>query len=129
MDNRTPASPGFLDSLAHLGDNLLGTLQERLELVSIELQEEKYRLVQLIIWISATVFAAGMTLTFITLTVVYLFWDTARLAVLGGFAGLYGLALVFVVIALRRVFTHQPKPFAATIDSITEDRACIRKST
>ena len=48
---------------------------------------------------------------------------------LAGFAGLYGLALVFVVIALRRVFTHQPKPFEATIDSLTEDRACIRKRT
>jgi uncharacterized membrane protein YqjE len=127
MDNRHPASPGFIDSLAGLGDNLLGTLQERIELISVELQEEKYRLVQLIIWISATVFAATMTLTFLTLTVVYLFWDTARLAVLGGFTGLYGVALVLVVIALRRVFTHQPKPFEATIESITEDRACIRK--
>lgn len=129
MDGRTPASPGFIDSLARLGENLLGTLQERIELVSIELQEEKYRMVQLIIWIGATVFAGGMALTFATLTVVYLFWDTARLAVLAGFAGLYGLALVFVVIALRRVFTHQPKPFEATIDSLTEDRACIRKRT
>lgn len=127
MESRSSASPGFIESLAGLGDNLLGTLQERVELISIELQEEKYRLVQLIIWISATVFAGGMALTFATLTVVYLFWDTARIAVLAGFTGLYGVALVFVVIALRRVFTHQPKPFEATIDSLKEDRSCIRR--
>lgn len=127
MDDRPPASPGFIESLAGLGDNLLGTLQERIELISVELQEEKYRLVQLIIWISATVFAGGMALTFATLTMVYLFWDTARIAVLAGFTGLYGGALFFVVVALRRVFTHQPKPFEATIESLTEDRACIRK--
>ena len=127
MDDRSPASPGFISSLAGLADNLLKTLQERIELISIELQEEKYRLVQLIIWISATVFAGGMTLTFATITIVYLFWDTARIAVLAGFTGLYGVALFFVVRALRRVFTHQPKPFEGTIESLTEDRECIRK--
>ncbi|MET0262973.1 MAG: phage holin family protein [Rariglobus sp.] len=127
MDDRPHASPGFIASLAGLGDNLIGTLQERLELIAVELQEEKYRLVQLIIWISAVVFAGCMTMTFATITVVYLFWDSARIAVLAGFTGLYGIALFFVVRALRRVFTHQPKPFEATIESLTEDRACIRK--
>ena len=116
-----------MQSLAGLGESLLKTLQDRIELISVELQEEKYRLVQLIIWISAAVFAGGMTLTFATITVVYLFWDTARIAVLAGFTGLYGLSLIFVIRALRRVFTHQPKPFEATIESLTEDRECIRK--
>ena len=126
MDDRPSGSPGFIDSLAGLGASLLKTLQERIELISIELQEEKYRLVQLIIWISATVFAGGMTLTFATITVVYLFWDSARIAVLAGFTGFYGIALIFVIRALRRVFTHQPKPFEATIGSLTEDRECIQ---
>lgn len=127
MENGSPDSPGFIKSLMGLGENLLGALQDRIELISVELQEEKYRFVQLIIWLSATVFAAVMTLTFATITVVYLFWESARLAVLAGFTGLYAVALFFVVVALRRVFTHQPKPFEATIESLSEDRACIRK--
>jgi uncharacterized membrane protein YqjE len=126
MDSPTSASPGFIKNLATLGDNLLGALQERLELVSIELNEEKYRLARLIIWISAAVFAGGMALSFATLTIVYLLWDSARLAVLGGFTLLYGGALVWVIVMLRRQFTHQPKPFEATIESLTEDRECIR---
>ena len=116
-----------MDALSRLGENLIGTVKDRVELISIELQEEKYRFVQLIIWLSATVFAGVMTLSFATITVVYLFWDTARIAVLAGFTGLYGLALILVIIALRRVFTHQPKPFEGTIESLTEDRECIRK--
>lgn len=128
-DNRHPASPGFIKNLAGLGDNLLGALQERVELISVELQEEKCRLVRLIIWIGAAVFAAGMTLSFATLTIVFLLWDTARLAALGGFTALYGAVLVWVIVMLRRQFTHQPKPFEATIDSLTEDRACIRSQT
>lgn len=129
METTPPASPGFLNNLSALGDSLLGALQERIELVSVELQEEKYRLVRLIIWIGAAIFAGGMTLSFATLTIVYLLWDTARLAALGGFTLLYGGVLVWVIVMLRRQFTHQPKPFEATIDSLTEDRACIRRQT
>jgi uncharacterized membrane protein YqjE len=126
MDNPSPSSPGFTDSLADLGDNLIGTLQERIELVSVELQEEKYRLTQLIIWLSAAVFAGVMTLSFATLTVVYLFWESARLGVLAGFTMIYGAALAWVIVLLRRSFA-QPKPFEATIKTLKEDRECIRK--
>lgn len=129
MESRPPASSGFFKNLSSLGDSLLGALQERIELVSVELQEEKYRFIRLIIWISAAVFAGGMTLSFATLTIVYLLWDTARLAALGGFTLLYGGALVWVIVMLRRQFTHQPKPFEATLDTLTEDRACIRSQT
>ena len=41
------------------------------------------------IWISAAVFAAMMTLTFASLTLVYLFWESARLAVLGGLTAFF----------------------------------------
>jgi uncharacterized membrane protein YqjE len=126
MDNPSPSSPGFTDSLADLGDNLIGTLQERIELVSVELQEEKYRLTQLIIWMSAAVFAGVMTLSFATLTIVYLFWESARLGVLAGFTMFYGAALAWVIVLLRRSFA-QPKPFEATIKTLKEDRECIRK--
>jgi len=129
MESSPPASSGFFKNLSGLGDSLLGALQERIELVSVELQEEKYRLVRLIIWGGAAVFAGVMTLSFATLTLVYLLWDTARLAALGGFTLLYGCVLAWVIVVIRRQFTHQPKPFEATIDSLTEDRACIRRQT
>jgi uncharacterized membrane protein YqjE len=125
MESPSSTSSGFFKNLSALGDGLLGAVQERVELVSLELQEEKFRFVRLIIWISAAVFAGVMTLMFATLTIVYLLWDTARLAALGGFAVVYGGVLAWVIVMLRRQF-DQPKPFEATIESLTEDRACIR---
>lgn len=125
MESPPPVAPGFFKNLSALGDSLLGAVQERVELASMELQEEKFRFVRLIIWISAAVFAGVMTLMFATLTIVYLLWDTARLAALGGFAAVYGGVLAWVIVMVRRQF-DQPKPFEATIDSLTEDRACIR---
>jgi uncharacterized membrane protein YqjE len=125
----TPPPPGFVDSLRALGDGLIASVQDRLELFSVELQEEKFRLIQVFIWISAGVFTAMMAITFASLTVVYLFWESARLAALGGLTALYAGALVAIVIAFRRYVARQPKPFAATLQEIGEDRACIRKRT
>jgi uncharacterized membrane protein YqjE len=126
MDAAPHGSAGFLGSLRSLADGLLGSVQDRLTLISIEVQEEKFRLIRTFVWISAIVFTGMMTMAFASLTVVYLFWETARLAVLGGLTVLYAGAFVLILITFRRYVAHQPKPFAATLDEIGEDRACIQ---
>jgi uncharacterized membrane protein YqjE len=126
MKPTTPAPEGYLSSLRSLGDGLLAGVQDRIELFSVELQEEKFRLIQIFIWISAVVFTGMMAIMFASLTLVYLFWDSARLAVLGGLAVFYTAALVMIVIAFRRYVARLPKPLVATLEEIKEDRACIR---
>lgn len=126
MDPETPVPTGFLASFRSLGDVLLATVSDRLELFSVELQEEKFRLIRIFLWISAGIFAGMMAVTFASLTMVYLFWESARLAVLGGLAVFYAAALVAIIIAFRRFLARQPQPFAATLQEIKEDRACIR---
>jgi len=129
MEPATPASAGFLQSLRALGDSLLATVQDRLELFSVELQEEKFRLIQIFVWISAAIFTGMMALGFASLTLVYLFWASARLAVLGGLTLFYAGALVAIIIALRRFIARQPRPFPATRQEIGKDRACIRNES
>ncbi|MBA4136207.1 MAG: hypothetical protein C0518_02685 [Opitutus sp.] len=124
-----PTPPGLFASFRALGDTLLAAVQDRLELFSVEMQEEKFRLIQIFLWISAAAFTAMMTVTFASLTVVYFFWASARLTVLGGLTVLYTSALVAIVIAFRRYLAAQPKPFAATLQELREDRACIRTGT
>ncbi|MEX2044452.1 MAG: phage holin family protein [Opitutus sp.] len=126
MDQPSPAAPGLLSSVRMLCDTLVASIQDRLELLSVEVQEEKFRLIRIFIWISAAVFTAMMTLAFASLTVVYFFWESARLAALGGLTLLYATALVAIVVAFRRFLARQPKPFAATLQEIGEDRTCIR---
>jgi uncharacterized membrane protein YqjE len=126
MEPTTPAPEGYLSSLRSLGDGFLASVQDRLALFTVELQEEKLRLVQTFIWISAAVFTGMMAVTFASLTLVYLFWESARLAVLGGLALLYTAALVAIIVAFRRYLARQPSPFAATLHEIGQDRACIR---
>jgi uncharacterized membrane protein YqjE len=120
------SSPGILHSVRTLADNVLATVEDRVELVSVELQEEKYRLIQVFIWISAAVFTGVMAITFASITLVYLLWDGARLAALGGLTLLYTGAMVTIVVAFRRYLARQPRPFAATLEEIKVDRTCIR---
>ncbi len=126
METAPPGPGGVLSSLRSLGDGILASVQDRLELFSIELQEEKLRLIRTFVWISVTVFLGMMAIMFASLTLVYLFWESARLAVLGGLAVLYAGALVVVIVMFRRYLARQPSPFAATLHEIGEDRACIR---
>ena len=126
MEKESPAKPGFPNSFRGLGDGLLASVRDRLALFSLELQEEKFRLIRIFLWISAAVFTGVMAIIFASLALVYLFWESARLAVLGGLAFIYTGALVAVIIAFRRYLARQPNPFAATLHEIGEDRACIR---
>jgi uncharacterized membrane protein YqjE len=129
MESPTPPTEGYLSSLRSLGDGLLASVQDRLKLFTVELQEEKFRLVQTFIWISAAIFTGVMAITFASLTLVYLFWESARLAVLGGMALLYAAALVTIIVAFRRYLARQPDPFSATLHEIGEDRECIRSES
>lgn len=116
---------GLLSSLRVLGDNLLAGAQERVELASLELQEEKFRLVQTLIWMSGAIFAVAMTLAFASLTLVYLFWESARLTVLAALTAGYATGAIATVVGFRRYLAHQPRPFSATSDELRQDRACI----
>ena len=129
MNPSDPASPGFVTSLRRLGDGLLASVQERVELFSVELAEEKFRLIQTFVWISVAMFAGVMAVTFVSLTLVYLFWETAQLAVLAGFALVYTGGAIAIVLAFRRYLARQPKPFVTTLAEIEKDRACIREES
>jgi len=129
METASPSPAGLLSSLRSLGDGLLAMAHDRLELFSVELQEEKYRLILTFVWISAAVFVGMMSIAFASLTLVYLFWESARVVVLGGLTVFYSGALVLIVVAFRRFIARQPRPFSATRGELGKDRSCIHNES
>ena len=127
MDAAGSKSSSLLSAAGVFVESLLGSVQNRIQVLSVELQEEKYRLIQTLILVAAVVFAGMMTIAFTTLTVVYLFWENARVAALGGVSAFYAIGLIFVSLRLRRFLNTQPKPFSATLAELTKDRACFRR--
>ncbi len=125
MSSPPLSSVGFLGALRKLCEGLIVGAEQRIALLSAELQEEKLRLIQIFFWISAVVFSGMMAVAFASLLLVYIFWEYARLWVLGGLALFYAGVFLAVLLAFRRFIDRQPQPFAATISELTEDRACI----
>ncbi|MEO7597342.1 MAG: phage holin family protein [Opitutus sp.] len=122
----TAATPtGFLSAFRALADGLLAAAHGRFELFAVELQEEKLRLIQTVIWITAALFTAVLVVMFASLTVVCIFWETARLTALGTLTAFYAAALVAIIISFRRFLARQPKPFADTLSELKTDRSCI----
>ena len=125
MSLQTGHPSGILSAAGEAVDSLLETVQTRVRLFGIELQEEKFRLIQLSLWIAASVFCAVMAMTLVSVTVVYLFWESARLEALVGLSGFYVLCLGIILWQFRRYLSRQPKPFDATLGEIQKDRSCI----
>jgi len=129
MQTGSPASPGLLGSLRALGDGLLAGVHDRIRLVGFELQEEKIRLIRIMFWITAVVFTGMLAVSFVSIALVYLFWESARFAVLGGLALAYAGAFVATCVAFRRFLARQPQSFASTLRELDRDRSCFHEES
>jgi uncharacterized membrane protein YqjE len=126
MSSPPPSAPGFIGALHALGENLVATVEKRLELVSVELQEEKLHLIRSFIWISLIVFAGLAAFACVCIALILACPVALRPALLGGLAGVLLLTFVVSLRAFRLHLATAPRPFAASIEELGKDRACIR---
>jgi uncharacterized membrane protein YqjE len=121
-----PGSSGLLGSLRALADGLLESAHDRLQLLTIELHEEKFLIIQIFIWISAIVYFSMLATVFASMALVVLLWETSRVAVVCSLAAVYGVAAIAAVIGFRLCLKRQPRPFEGSLRELREDRECIR---
>ena len=119
-----PESPdgGLLGSLRRICDSGLALLQTRAELLSVELQEQKVRLVRVLVLAAVAVFLANMATVVVTATVVLLARESARLPLLVGFSLLYVAATAVAFVWLRRELRAGPPPLNDTVSELKKDR-------
>lgn len=113
---------GVFSSLQNLVATLLEIVQTRIALAATELEEQRLRSGQLLVAVSVTLFFAGMAMIFITLFVVAAFWETSRVAVLGGFGLVYLVLAVIAAAVWRRCARARPRLFEATLAELSKDR-------
>jgi len=120
---------GLAASLRSLLGNGLGLLQTRLELLSVEAQEEKARLFALLGFGAAAFVLLSFGLMFLAVLVTVLLWESHRLLALAAFTAVFLTGgFVALVIALR-LSRHPPKLFAASIAELVQDRAALQPKT
>ena len=106
---------------------LLTVGENRLELLTVEVQEERERLLLaflLALGVAAFGLLAGITLT---AAIAVVFWAYSPLAVLLTLTGLYGAAGVFLYRRLTGLLRDW-QTFSASLDQLRKDRACLEKS-
>ncbi len=118
------STPGIFGSVKRLAETGLAIVQNRLELIAVELREEKGRVVGLLVWGGALVFMAFQALTAIMLTLVVIFRDQA-LYIFGGFAAFYLIGAIAAFFLLRSKI--KAPPFGETIAQLKKDRRWLRK--
>lgn len=116
---------GLFGPLRAILSSGLGLVQNRLELFSVELQEEKLRFFRLIISAAALAALGTGALAMVTFTLIIAFWETARLPVMVGLSSIYVLGTAVLYRRVDAALRHGVKPFSATVDEIKKDRSCL----
>jgi uncharacterized membrane protein YqjE len=112
-------SKRFARRLMTIGEN-------RLELLLVELQEERERLLYAILLALGVGTLGLLAAVALTGAIVVLFWESSRLAALLALTGLYGATAVCLYQRLTRLLRDWQN-LPATLDQLRKDRACLEK--
>src|SRR5688500_15122384 len=116
---------GLVGSLRSILDKSLGALQHRLELLGLELREEKSRFVELLLLTLGAFFLALMALGTFTVLVVFLCSAQYRLYAAGAFFVLYLGGACWSFRTLRTRLNRYPLAFSTTAQELEKDREWI----
>src|SRR5712691_7457054 len=109
---------GVFASLRRMCDTAIATVYNRVELVAVEMQEEKERLIRLFILAAVVVFLGNMAVIMLTLTIVYVAGEGARTPLLIGLTLLYLAATAVGYFALRKKLCSPSHLFKDTLSEL-----------
>ncbi|AOJ02809.1 MULTISPECIES: phage holin family protein [Burkholderia] len=126
MTTETSSHQSAHGPLRRLLGSAFALLQTRLELVGIELAEEKERLMGVLFLGLAAMMLATMALISLTVLVAIAFWDTYRWQSLAAITALYALGALACGLKARSGLRDAPVVFEATLNELEKDRELFR---
>ena len=119
--------PRLAESLHGIVDAGLQTAQTRLELLAVELQEEKLRLTGLALNTVLAGLLLGFGLMFLLVFLTVLFWEEHRLLALGISTAICLIGGLLAASKAAHAFRSGTKLFSASLAELTRDRAALRE--
>lgn len=114
------------ESLARFATTLIGTVHTRLELASVEIEEELARYSHYLIWSLVALFCGFVAILLTILFIVIIYWDTHRELVLASLIGFFACTATGIFFTIRRAYTKKPPLLHATLSEFKSDIACLR---
>lgn len=108
-------------SVAKMASSLLAMLHTRLELATVELEEESQRLFFYLLLALAALFCLFVAILLGVLLIVALYWDTNRIGAIASLAAIFGVVAALLGIGLRSSYRSKPRLLAYTRNEIAKD--------
>jgi len=128
LSERTPMSPRATDGIVRSGRRMLAILvsmaRTRLNLLAIEIMEEKSRIWLLLLLTALLLLFAFVALLTLTLLIVVAFWED-RLLAIGCLLAFYIAAALVTGFILWRKSKLAPRLFAGTLQELARDMAAL----
>ncbi len=114
----------MISALRDLALTSVKMVEERLRLLGAELQEEKWRAVEAILWLAVALGLGTLALLVASLAVVLSVWPDpqARIWALVGLALLYGMGALAAYLRMRKRIQGDGLPFSDTVSEFQRDR-------
>jgi uncharacterized membrane protein YqjE len=116
------SATGLLQSLSNFAGTLLATAHTRLQLLTTELQEEVRQVGAILLWAFIAAFAAMMGLFLGALAVIFVFWDTHRIAASLAMIGLFVVITIAAALMLAKKLRSKPPLLDDTLAELAKDR-------
>jgi uncharacterized membrane protein YqjE len=115
---------GIIGSFSQLLKTLVAIAGNRLELLLVELQEERWRLFEALLLVGIVLIFALITLLVPMITIIMLCVKADRLGWLVGLT-LIDLAITVFCFWRLRALLRNWTPFSASLDEFKKDKACL----
>ena len=117
----------LLSSIKNLVSTGTSIAQTRLELISVDVQIARSKLIGLLVMIISALFFLFFGLVMLALFIVIYSWESDRMMALGLLTGTFlSIGLIFALLIMQSLCT-MPKLFEASIAELAKDREALSK--
>lgn len=109
-------------SLKKMGGAVVGLLQGHLELIGIELQEERSRVFQLFLLASISLILGLLILVGLSAAVVIAFWESNPIVAILVLCVVYAIAMAICISRAIRLAKACASPFQATVEELARNQ-------
>jgi uncharacterized membrane protein YqjE len=117
----TPPTGGLRRALARAGAAVLAIVRTRLELATVEYEEERTRAATRLVLGAVAVAFLAFSVLLASALVVVLFWDTHRVLALAAVTLVHVAIGGYALLRLKADMRSSPAPFSATIAELKRD--------
>ena len=120
------SATGLFQSLSNFAGSLIAIAHTRLQLLTTELQEEVRQVGAILLWAFIAAFTALLALFLGALAVIFVFWDTHRIAASLAMIGLFIAIAIGAGLMLAKKLRDKSPMLDDTLAELAKDRDYLR---